>query len=49
MKNDLKKNIHLDGIKVSTAFSGIKKTPNNEDDSLLVEFDQPCPIAGVFT
>ncbi len=49
MKNDLKKNIHLEGIKVSTTFSGIKKTPNNEDDTLLVEFDIPCPIAGVFT
>ncbi len=49
MKNDNKKNIHLDGIKVSTTFSGIKKTPDNEHDVLLIEFDKPCSIAGVFT
>ena len=49
MKNNLKKNIHLEGIKVSTTFSGIKKTQNNEDDTLLIEFDKPCPVAGVFT
>ena len=49
MKNGLKKNIHLEGIRVSTTFSGIKKTPNNEDDTLLIDFDKPCPIAGVFT
>ena len=49
MKNDNKKNIHLDGIKVSTTFSGIKKTPDNEHDVLLVQFDKPCSIAGVFT
>ena len=49
VKIDHKKNIHLDGVKVSTTFSGIKKTPNNEHDILLVEFDKPCSIAGVFT
>ena len=49
MKTNPKKNIHLEGIKVSTTFSGIKKTPNNADDTLLIEFDKPCSIAGVFT
>ena len=49
MKNNHKKNIYLEGIKVSTAFCGIKKTPDNEDDLLLVEFDKSCSIAGVFT
>ena len=49
VKIDHKKNTHLDGIKVSTTFSGIKKTPDNEHDILLVEFDKPCSIAGVFT
>ena len=49
MKNDHKKNIYLEGIKVSTTFSGIKKTPHNEDDVLLVQFDKPCSIAGIFT
>ena len=49
MKKDPKKDVHLEGIKISTTFSGIKKTPNNEHDILLVEFDKPCSIAGVFT
>ena len=49
MKNNHKKDIHLEGVKVSTTFCGIKKTPHNEDDILLVEFDKPCSIAGVFT
>ena len=49
MKNDHKKNIYLEGIKVSTTYSGIKKTPHNEDDTLLIQFDHPCSIAGVFT
>ena len=49
MKNNDKKNIYLDGIKVYTTYTGIKKTPNNEHDLLLVEFDNPSSIAGVFT
>ncbi len=49
MKNNQKKDIHLEGIKVFTTFCGIKNTPNNEDDLLLVEFDKSCSIAGVFT
>ncbi len=49
MKNNPKKDIYLEGIKVSTTYSGIKKTSNNEDDVLLVQFDEPCSIAGVFT
>jgi len=49
MKNNHKKDIHLEGIKVFTTFCGIKNTPDNEDDLLLVEFDQSCSIAGVFT
>ncbi len=49
MKNNHKKDIHLEGIKVFTTFCGIKNTPDNEDDLLLVEFDKSCPIAGVFT
>ncbi len=49
MEKNHKKDIHLEGIKVSTTFCGIKKTPDNEDDLLLVEFDESCSIAGVFT
>mgnify|MGYP005727249557 CR=1 FL=1 len=49
MKNNYKKDIHLEGIKVFTTFCGIKNTPDNEDDLLLVEFDKSCSIAGVFT
>ncbi len=49
----MKKNItnynYLDDIKVSTTYAGIKKTPNNEDDLLLIEFDTKSSIAGVFT
>ena len=49
MKNNHKKDIHLEGIKIFTTFCGIKNTPDNEDDLLLVEFDKSCSIAGVFT
>ena len=42
MKNNRKKDIHLEGIKVFTTFCGIKNTPDNEDDLLLVEFDKSC-------
>ena len=47
MKNNHIKDIHLEGVKVSTIFCGIKKTPHNEDDLLLVEFDESSSIAGV--
>ena len=36
-------------IKVSTIYSGIKKTQNNEDDLLLIELKKKSAIAGVFT
>ena len=36
-------------LKISTCFSGIKKSSNNEHDLLLVEFDKASSIAGVFT
>ena len=49
MKNNHKKDIHLEGIKVFTTFCGIKNTHDNEDELLLVEFDKSCSIAGVFT
>ena len=39
----------LQNLKISTCFSGIKKSPNNEHDLLLVEFDKPASIAGLFT
>mgnify|MGYP001472736393 CR=1 FL=1 len=49
MKKNHEKDNHFEGIKVSTTFCGIKKTPDNEDDLLLVEFDESCSVAGVFT
>ena len=36
-------------IKVSTIYSGIKKTQDNEDDLLLIELEKKTAIAGVFT
>ena len=42
-------NSSLQNLKISTCFSGIKKSPNNEHDLLLVEFDKPATIAGLFT
>ena len=36
-------------IKVSTIYSGIKKTQNNEEDLLLIELKKKSAIAGVFT
>ena len=36
-------------IKVSTTYSGIKKTKNNEDDLLLIELEEMSAIAGVFS
>jgi hypothetical protein len=38
MKKESIKNHLLKDIKVSTIYSGIKKTQNNEDDLLLIEF-----------
>lgn len=42
-------NSSLKNLKISTCYSGIKKSPNNEHDLLLVEFDKPATIAGLFT
>ena len=39
----------LKEIKVSTIYSGIKKTQNKEDDLLLIELEKRTAIAGVFT
>ncbi len=49
MKKNLSKNCFLEDIKISTIYSGIKKTPNKEDDLLLIELDKKSSIAGVFT
>ena len=49
MKKDVTDNNYLNDIKVSTICAGIKKTPNNEDDLLLIEFEKKSFIAGVFT
>ena len=40
MKQNLTNNYLLKDIKVSTIYSGIKKTKNNEDDILLIEFEK---------
>ncbi len=39
----------LEDIKISTTYSGIKKTQVNEDDLLLIELEDKSAIAGVFT
>jgi len=39
----------LNDIKISTVFSGIKDKYCQDDDLLLIEFDQEASIAGVFT
>ena len=49
MKKNITKNDYLDDIKISTIYAGIKKTPKNEDDLLLIEFEKKSFIAGVFT
>ena len=49
MQKNLPKNYFLDDIKVSTIYSGIKKTHDNEDDLLLIELDAESAVAGVFT
>ena len=40
---------NLDGIKLSTIFSGIKRPFKNKDDLLLIQLDEGSAIAGVFT
>ena len=49
MKKNLTNNCFLEDIKISTIYSGIKKTTNNEDDLLLIEFEKNSSISGVFT
>ncbi len=39
----------LNGVKILTTYAGIKKTLNNQDDLLLIEFENEAAIAGVFT
>ena len=48
MKKIIRNHLQKD-IKVSTIYSGIKKTQNNEDDLLLIELEKKSAIAGVFT
>ena len=40
---------NLNGIKLSTIFSGIKQPFQDKDDLLLIELEQSCPIGGIFT
>ena len=49
MSKESIRNHLLKDIKVSTIYSGIKKTQNNEDDLLLIELKKKSAIAGVFT
>ena len=49
MNKNLIKNSLLENIKISTIFSGIKKTKDNEEDLLLIELEKNSSIAGVFT
>ena len=49
MNKSLIKNSLLENIKISTIFSGIKKTKDNEEDLLLIELEKSSSIAGVFT
>ena len=49
MKNKSIGNHLLKDILVSTTYSGIKKTHDNEDDLLLIELKKKSAIAGVFT
>ena len=48
-KNKYPNQDNLDGIKLSTIFSGIKEPFQNKDDLLLIELDKNCSIGGVFT
>ena len=49
MEKKITKNNYFDDIRISTIYAGIKKTPNNENDLLLIEFETKSSIAGVFT
>ena len=49
MENKSIGNHLLKDIRVSTTYSGIKKTQDNEDDLLLIELKKKSSIAGVFT
>ena len=49
MKKKIIRNNLLKDIKISTIYSGIKKTQDNEDDLLLIELEKKSAIAGVFT
>jgi glutamate N-acetyltransferase/amino-acid N-acetyltransferase len=49
MKNKSIGNYLLKDIRISTTYSGIKKTKDNEDDLLLIELNKKSAIAGVFT
>lgn len=49
MKKEIIENHLLKDIKISTTYSGIKKTQDNEDDLLLIELEEKSAIAGVFT
>ena len=49
MKKKIIRNNLLKDIKISTIYSGIKKTQDNEDDLLLIELEKKTAIAGVFT
>jgi len=49
MKKEIIENHSLKDIKISTIYSGIKKTHDNEDDLLLIELEEKSAIAGVFT
>ena len=40
---------NLNGVKISTIFSGIKQPYQNKDDLLLIEFAKSCSIGGIFT
>ncbi len=49
MKKKIIRNSLLKDIKISTIYSGIKKTQDKEDDLLLIELEKKSAIAGVFT
>ena len=40
---------NFQSVKISTYYSGIKKTLKKEDDLLLIEFTKVASIAGLFT
>ena len=48
-KNKYPNQDNLDGIKLSTIFSGIKEPFQNKDDLLLIELDKNSSIGGIFT